>query len=142
MACAFCDEANLRRQQVTTVGTARVWTPLVPVTVAHLLVMPTRHVERHSELGESEAVALNRAVNAAFRLLERALGATAMNLALNDGADAGQSVPHLHVHVWGRVPSDPATNPFPVLNGQRGAAPPPVDVEALTHEWRTHVADV
>lgn len=140
MTCAFCDGANVRRQEVVTIGAARVWTPLVPVTKAHLMVMPTRHVERHRQLSEVEAVDLHAAIGVAFGMLQRAVDATAMNLALNDGPDAGQSVPHLHMHVWGRVPSDPTTNPFPTLNDHRRVAPPPVDVEALTRRWREHGA--
>jgi diadenosine tetraphosphate (Ap4A) HIT family hydrolase len=38
----------------------------------------------------------------------RALGATGLNIFQNNGIDAGQHVPHLHVHVVPRYPgSDP-----------------------------------
>lgn len=136
MACAFCDIANVVAQEIVVVEHARVWSPLEPITAAHLMVMPLRHVERYRDLAQDEVLSLDAAVRAAMRLIEAAIGASAMNIALNDGPEAGQSVPHLHAHVWGRVAHDPTTNPFPVLNGQR---PPPARVTAVaevTRRWR------
>jgi len=40
------------------------------------------------------------------RTLERVYSASALNVAIQDGVDAGQSVPHLHVHVIPRQKGD------------------------------------
>ena len=46
------------------------------------------------------------AVQAVGRLVERVYDASALNIAIQDGADAGQSVPHLHAHIIPRKQSD------------------------------------
>jgi bis(5'-adenosyl)-triphosphatase len=39
-------------------------------------------------------------------MLERVYSASALNIAIQDGEDAGQSVPHVHAHVIPRVKDD------------------------------------
>lgn len=39
-------------------------------------------------------------------MLERVYGATSLNIAIQDGADAGQSVPHVHAHLIPRHKAD------------------------------------
>ena len=39
-------------------------------------------------------------------MIEKVYKATSLNIAIQDGPDAGQSVPHLHVHVIPRSKSD------------------------------------
>ena len=40
------------------------------------------------------------------RTIERVYKATALNIAIQDGEDAGQSVPHVHVHIIPRKKAD------------------------------------
>ena len=40
------------------------------------------------------------------RMIERVYGASSLNIAIQDGADAGQSVPHLHTHIIPRRKQD------------------------------------
>ena len=39
-------------------------------------------------------------------MIERVYQATSLNIAMQDGADAGQSVPHLHTHIIPRKRAD------------------------------------
>ena len=39
-------------------------------------------------------------------MIERVYGASSLNIAIQDGADAGQSVPHLHTHIIPRKRRD------------------------------------
>lgn len=39
-------------------------------------------------------------------MIERVYGASSLNIAIQDGQDAGQSVPHVHVHVIPRKKAD------------------------------------
>ena len=39
-------------------------------------------------------------------MIERVYGASSLNIAIQDGADAGQSVPHVHAHVIPRKRGD------------------------------------
>ena len=40
------------------------------------------------------------------RMIERVYRASSLNIAMQDGADAGQSVPHLHTHIIPRKRAD------------------------------------
>ena len=74
-----------------------------------LLVVPNAHVATVMEAPESLVADVHlEARRLATRLLER-LGATGVNVFQNNGASAGQTVAHYHVHVVPRYPgSDPA----------------------------------
>lgn len=39
-------------------------------------------------------------------MIERVYGATSLNIAIQDGVDAGQSVPHVHTHIIPRKRAD------------------------------------
>ena len=79
-----------------------------PVSPGHSLVIPKRHVSSFFELTQLERADL-------FSLLERARVRVAKqhrpdgyNIGINDGAAAGQTVPHLHIHLIPRYGGDQA----------------------------------
>lgn len=78
----------------------------IPITPGHTLVCPKRVVVRDEELSEAEVVAMRDLVVEVKGRLRRVFGAEGFNCAWNEGADYGQSVPHLHVHVVPRTPGD------------------------------------
>lgn len=68
----------------------------------HVLVIPRRHVESVRALGPADAELAGRLTLTAARVA-RELGVTesGYRLVLNAGADGGQSVDHIHMHVLG-----------------------------------------
>lgn len=79
---------------------------LKPLLPGHVLVCPRRVVPRFSELTLAETTDLFLTVRRVGRVLERVYEASSLNIAMQDGVDAGQSVPHVHVHIIPRVKSD------------------------------------
>ena len=68
----------------------------------HQLLVPRQHIESAADLSETDAVMLARLFAVAARLARKAeLPEKGYRLVTNVGADAGQSVPHLHVHLIG-----------------------------------------
>lgn len=63
--------------------------------------MPRLH-----DLTETEVSDLFLTVQRVGRMVERVFKATALNVAIQDGVDAGQSVPHVHAHIIPRQRSD------------------------------------
>jgi bis(5'-adenosyl)-triphosphatase len=63
-------------------------------------------VPRLSQLSASETADLFNTVRIVSRTLERVYHASSLNVAVQDGIDAGQSVPHVHVHVIPRQKGD------------------------------------
>ena len=71
-----------------------------PKSPIHVLVIPKRHVATLNEA--TDAVLLGRLLLAARELAEgEGIAQTGYRTVINTGADAGQTVFHLHVHVLG-----------------------------------------
>jgi bis(5'-adenosyl)-triphosphatase len=77
--------------------------PLLP---GHVLVCPVRVAPRLSQLKPEETADLFMTVQRVARMIERVYNASALNVAVQDGVDAGQSVPHVHVHIIPRRTDD------------------------------------
>lgn len=79
---------------------------LKPLLPGHVLVSPLRIVPRVSQLSPAEMTDLFLTVQRVSKTIERVYGASSMNIAVQDGVDAGQSVPHVHVHIIPRKHKD------------------------------------
>src|SRR3972149_179454 len=74
---------------------------LAPQAPTHILICPRKHVVSLSDASADDAEGLGRALLVAAKLAgERGLGG-GYRTVVNNGAGAGQSVFHLHVHLLG-----------------------------------------
>lgn len=81
---------------------------LRPLLAGHSLVCPIRRVPRLSQLNREETTDLFLTVKQVSAMLERVYKADALNVAVQDGTAAGQSVNHVHVHIIPRRSRDVA----------------------------------
>lgn len=80
---------------------------LRPIVPGHVLVMPHRIVPLMSDLTEEEYIDLWITVRTAQKALKQYYtSCEAFNVAVQDGEAAGQSVPHVHVHILPRTAGD------------------------------------
>lgn len=79
---------------------------LKPVVPGHVLFIPRRVVPRLADLTPDELADLWRLAVGCAPLLERHFGASALTYAVQDGAAAGQTVPHCHIHLLPRKAGD------------------------------------
>ena len=77
-----------------------------PVTPGHTLVVTRRHVASLFDATQAERQCLLAALDAAKELLDIDIKPEGYNVGINDGISAGQTVPHLHVHVIPRFRGD------------------------------------
>jgi len=80
-------------------GTVLAFVNLRPLAAGHVLVTPRRIVPRLCDLMREEADQLWVTVRRVQALIEAFYGARGCTIGVQDGRDAGQSVPHVHVHV-------------------------------------------
>jgi histidine triad (HIT) family protein len=73
---------------------------LVPRAPTHILVIPRKPIERLSAAGDEDESLLGHLLLVARRVAADA-GLKDFRLVVNDGAGAGQTVFHLHLHVMG-----------------------------------------
>lgn len=73
-----------------------------PQAPVHVLVIPKRVVARLGVADESDATLLGHLLVVAGKIArERGIDATGFRTVVNSGRDAGETVPHLHVHLLG-----------------------------------------
>jgi diadenosine tetraphosphate (Ap4A) HIT family hydrolase len=103
-ACPFCRlEANrvrLESQFAVAISDA------FPVAQGHTLVIPKRHVASLFELRDDEQAAVWKLVAQVRTRLLAELHPDGFTVGVNDGAAAGQTVMHAHVHVIPRRRGD------------------------------------
>ncbi len=73
-----------------------------PQAPVHVLIVPKRVIPRIGEASAEDAVLLARMLLAAPEIAKKVgVDETGYRLVLNNGRDAGESVPHLHIHLLG-----------------------------------------
>ena len=78
---------------------------IAPQAPVHILVIPKAHIESAQKLTREDDALLGHLFEVARQLAqENGLDKTGYRLITNVGADAGQSVPHLHLHLIGGKP--------------------------------------
>ena len=77
-----------------------------PVSPGHTLIIPRRHVASFFEVTDAERADLMSLLAAARDDLDRQFRPAGYNIGINNGAAAGQTVPHLHIHLIPRYAGD------------------------------------
>ncbi|XP_069825041.1 bis(5'-adenosyl)-triphosphatase [Dendropsophus ebraccatus] len=73
-----------------------------PVVPGHVLVCPLRPVKRFKDLMPEEVSDLFSTVQRVSSVVEKHFGGTSLTISIQDGPEAGQTVPHVHVHILPR----------------------------------------
>lgn len=103
-ACPFCTVP--RERLVFESALAFVLRDGFPVSPGHTLVVPRRHVASLFETTQEEQAALLKLLRLAKVDLEHQFHPAGYNVGVNDGPAAGQTVPHLHIHLIPRYDGD------------------------------------
>ncbi len=77
-----------------------------PVSPGHSLILPKRHFGSYFEATASERAALFALLDQAKNWVDKTHRPDGYNIGINDGAAAGQTVPHLHIHLIPRYDGD------------------------------------
>lgn len=105
-ACVFCNDKDVSLRQITANDLAFAFPTNIPIVPGHVLVAPRRCVRTMIELTRAEHDAIFQLLQIITDALRTAFGAKGFNIAWNEGEVAGQSVPHLHLHVLPRKKGD------------------------------------
>mmetsp|Transcript_14593 Transcript_14593/g.17672 ORF Transcript_14593/g.17672 Transcript_14593/m.17672 type:complete len:166 (+) Transcript_14593:1-498(+) len=79
---------------------------LKPVVPGHVLVISRRVVPRFQDLTPDEVTDLWSLAQKVGRVIEPHFNASSLTLAIQDGPQAGQTVPHVHIHCLPRAQGD------------------------------------
>lgn len=102
--CPFChpDDGLVFHKDVIVMA---LW-DRYPVSPGHVLLTPIRHCATWFDATPDEQRALLAAVEMAKRTIEMIHSPDGYNIGINSGEAAGQTVPHLHVHLIPRYKGD------------------------------------
>jgi diadenosine tetraphosphate (Ap4A) HIT family hydrolase len=102
--CPFCsmDISRVLISNQFAVATADAF----PVSEGHALIIPKRHISSIFEATEEELAHIFKLVAQTRELLNEQFQPQGLNIGINDGVAAGQTVMHLHIHLIPRYKGD------------------------------------
>lgn len=104
MTCPFC---SLPSERIVEANNFAYWIyDGFPVSPGHSLIIPKRHVGSFFEVTLEERLAMLELLDKAKATVTQEQNPDAFNIGINDGSAAGQTVPHLHMHLIPRYKGD------------------------------------
>ncbi|MBO6812227.1 MULTISPECIES: HIT family protein [Marinobacter] len=104
--CPFC---NIIKDRILLEnGSGYVISDGFPVSPGHSLIIPRDHYADFFDIPETVRYDLFRLVDDGKKFLDSQLSPNGYNIGINSGAAAGQTVPHLHIHLIPRFNGDQA----------------------------------
>ncbi len=99
-SCIFCKiiAQQIPSQPLIETELTLVIADINPQAPIHYLVMPKKHIEHMGCLEVADTVYIADMALVVQQLSKKLVQPTAFNVIINNGVDAGQSVPHLHWH--------------------------------------------
>jgi histidine triad (HIT) family protein len=79
-----------------------------PLAVGHSLVIPKSHYAKLQQMSEQDAIAVFEIVWKLTGAVETGSQVNASTIAIHNGSEAGQEIPHVHVHIVPRKRGDGA----------------------------------
>ena len=108
MNCLFCTLKENTSNYLCDNADWYVIADKYPASPGHHLVILKRHKESFFELDDDELVAAQKALRAAKQKLDALHKPDAYNIGINEGAAAGRTIHHVHIHLIPRYASAPA----------------------------------
>lgn len=104
MDCLFCKIANEGDHSGAVYEDDEVYAfnDINPVAPVHILIVPKRHIQSLAHAEEGDAAIIGKMMLIAKKIAEeKGLAEKGYRVTINIGADGGQTVPHLHIHLIG-----------------------------------------
>jgi ATP adenylyltransferase len=116
--CPFC-QPSAEREVLSESATVYALLDRYPVSPGHTLIIPKQHVADYFDLSDRMKTACWLMTDRAKMLLVKRFQPEGFNVGINIGATAGQTVPHVHIHLIPRYAGD-VENP---VGGVRNVIP-------------------
>ncbi len=103
-SCLFCDivAGKIPCTQVHADDDFLAFRDIDPKAPTHILIIPRRHIARLADLEEEDAALMGKwMIRAAAIAAQEGLAERGYRFVINCGAEGGQTVDHLHLHILG-----------------------------------------
>ena len=99
-------DIDISNRLITQTDLSFAFPSKMPILPGHILICPFRRIEKMEELTKEELYDLFSLIANIKSAHSKEFDATGFNTAWNENIVAGQTVPHLHVHIVPRNESD------------------------------------
>jgi len=108
--CVFCKIASGKIPARIVMQNERAVALLdaFPLAPGHTLVIPKSHYAKIQDMEEQDAMAVFEITWKVAGAVEAGSGVGASTIAIHNGSDAGQEIPHVHTHIVPRKKDDGA----------------------------------
>ena len=108
MDCIFCKIVlgQIPTKKIKETSHSISFMDAFPLTKGHVLVIPKQHYKKLQDITAEENSDLFSLVHEVISKVDAVTGSTL--LAIHNGEDAGQEIPHVHVHLIPRSKNDSA----------------------------------
>ncbi|MGV7226048.1 MAG: HIT family protein [Nitrosopumilus sp.] len=108
MDCIFCKiiSGEIKSKFLNETEKSVAFLDAFPLAPGHVLVVPKNHHEKIQDMSSEENIDLFLLVREMTSKVDTVTGSTLV--AIHNGKDAGQEIPHVHVHLVPRSKSDSA----------------------------------
>ena len=106
--CIFCKIAQKKidAKIIDENENAIAFLDAFPLTVGHTLVITKKHYAKLQEVEPDQMAYLFNLIHKILPPIEKGTGVQSTLIAIHNGKDAGQVIPHLHVHIVPRKAGD------------------------------------
>ena len=106
MDCVFCKIVNgeIKSRLIIESKNSIAFLDAFPVTKGHTLVIPKTHYGKIQDMTQDDSTDLFRVVCEVVPKIDKITGSTL--LAIHNGKESGQEIPHVHVHLIPRQSND------------------------------------
>ncbi|MBT3329835.1 MAG: HIT family protein [Nitrosopumilus sp.] len=108
MNCIFCKiiHGDISAKILKETSHSICFMDAFPLAKGHVLIIPKNHHEKIQDMSSDENIDVFSLVHTMISKIDSITGSTLV--AIHNGKDAGQEIPHVHVHLVPRSNSDSA----------------------------------
>lgn len=103
--CVFCTKEVLNNSFYKTEHFSAIYN-IAPVLQGHSLIIPNNHYESLLDLSETELCEMMLLARKITQVLKTVFACDGFDWSIQDGVSAGQTIPHLHLHIIPRKLDD------------------------------------
>ena len=106
MDCIFCKIAKkeIPAKIITETENTIAFLDAFPLSRGHTLIIPKHHYEKVQDITVDDNTDLFETLHKVISKVDKITGSTL--LAIHNGKESGQEIPHVHVHLIPRQPDD------------------------------------
>lgn len=106
MTCSVCDLISYEKNTILSDEKSSVFLAKKPLSMAHSIIAPKKHYVILDQIPDDDIDHLFKIANIISVLLFRMLGSEGTNIIIENGIEAGQTIPHFMINIIPRKKDD------------------------------------